>query len=463
MGILQKLGLRQDAPSKRADGWKNALTGVGTLTHDKREHSHFELDLISYEEARKLYRGDDLAARIVNKLPEEMMREGYSLTIENSEGEPNKDLENAVLAQWEDLEVMGGIETVLGYQRAYGGGAIYLSVSDTSSLFDEPLSPERVIDLVQLITLEPEEIFPHTWQNDLREPNFGKPIIYQITPLSPGVGEGAPFGSAFVHTTRVIPFDGIRVSRSQASITNGWGDSIFNRINRVLRDFHMSWDAAGVLVQEFAQAVVKIKGLAELMALDKDDIVKKRIEAMQLSKSVLRAILMDAEEEYERQTTPITGLPDMLRQFMTRLAVAADMPVTVLFGISPAGLNATGESDIRTWYDRVKSKQEKTVVPVLMQITKLILATMGISDAVIKIEPNELWQQTEKEKAEARKLQAETDNLYINNFVLGPDEVAENRFGGKEFSFETSLDFDNRVNPEPPPPVEPKVNAPKAA
>lgn len=57
-----------------------------------------------------------------------------------------------------------------------------------------------------------------------------------------------------------------------------------------------------------------------------------------------------------------------------------------------------------------------------------------------------LWQDTEKEKAELRKIQADIDAIYLSNQVLLPEEVALNRFGSGSFSSETTIDIENRRN-----------------
>jgi phage-related protein (TIGR01555 family) len=227
----------------------------------------------------------------------------------------------------------------------------------------------------------------------------------------------------------------------------------------VLRDFHVSWSAAAQLLNDFSQAVFKIKGLADLIAQNDSAGLLTRMRAVDMSRSVARAIVIDADgEEFERKQTPINGLPELLELFLTRLAAAADMPRTLLSGDSPGGLNATGESDIRLFYDRVKSAQRTILAPAIKRISTLIMASMGVAepeDWSIKFHP--LWQTSEKEQAETRYIQAQCDEKYINTGVLSAEEVAVNRFGGDEWSGETVIDAKERaaldVAPEPPPTV----------
>src|SRR4029077_19739346 len=91
----------------------------------------------------------------------------------------------------------------------------------------------------------------------------------------------------------------------------------------------------------------------------------------------------------------------------------AEMPVTLLYGRSPAGMNATGESDIRGWYDSVSDAQHDTLKPRLTRlITLLFLAKDGPTQGRVPdrwcLEFNPLWQPTDKELADTKKIKADT-------------------------------------------------------
>ena len=135
----------------------------------------------------------------------------------------------------------------------------------------------------------------------------------------------------------------------------------------------------------------------------------------------------------------------MFDRFEAMVAAAADMPITVLFGRSPAGMNATGESDTRNWYDSIASDRRLYTAPQVERGVKLLTLskdgpTGGKEPQDWRIVWNPLWQMSDTEKAGIRKTQAETDNIYLSNQVLDPREVTQSRFGGTEYSTETKLD-----------------------
>lgn len=419
----------------------NALTGLGAIGTDKRLSAYHKANPVSPDQAQDWWRGNDIAARIIETVPNEGLRQGFTFKCDD------KDLSEKVQTRWEELGVSEFLWRAWTFERAYGGGAGLLGANDGASSLMEPLDIERVSKFDFITSLEPIEVVPFQWYTDPTNPKFGKPSIYTINPISTG-GTAATGKTSYVHESRLVIFPGIQVSRRQLSNISGWGDSILTRIEPVLRDFNVTWESAAVLLVDFSQAVFKMKDLAEIVGMDRDEAFKNRMKAVDLGRSVLRAMVIDAEEEFERKSTTLTGLPELLDRFSTRLAAAADMPLTLLMGQSPAGLNATGASDIRFFYDRVKAAQNQKVRPAVEYITRLILNTMGGEPDNWSIEFNPLWQPTDKEKADTRLVQAQADQIYISNGVVSADEVALSRFGGDEYSLETVVDFEARAELE---------------
>ncbi|MDR0067321.1 DUF1073 domain-containing protein, partial [Acinetobacter sp. 11520] len=68
--------------------------------------------------------------------------------------------------------------------------------------------------------------------------------------------------------------------------------------------------------------------------------------------------LMDADDTYEAHQYNFSGLDNILLQFGQQISGATGIPLVRLFGQSPAGLNATGESDLANYYDNINQQQE---------------------------------------------------------------------------------------------------------
>jgi phage-related protein (TIGR01555 family) len=519
----------------RADGWKSFVTALGTRSRDKRQSYWFTPDLSSRAEQEALWRGNVMAAKAVEKLPKEGMRKGFDIKISSltaakptdlktddfPPGQPGatpfappapkqpkpikkednkaQEITRKLMNRWVELDGYTNFKKAWEYQRAFGGAVILLGLNDGNTDMSKELDESAIQSLDWINTFTCTEMIAERYYADPRQPKYGKVAVYRIQPavvsgpqaisgnwtgtqseqlnksgFGGGFGGNYALNNFLIHESRLITWQGIFVSQVQTRQQNGWGDSIFNRVGPVLRDYGVSWDAAATLLQDFSQAVYKMKGLLELVASGNTDELKKRLDLLDMSRSVVRAILLDAEgEDFERKVTPLTGLPELLEKFMLALASAFDMPVSLLMGQAPAGLNATGDSDIHNWYDDVSSVVEHDLTPKLTQFFRLMmLAKNGPTNGVVPdqwcIEHKPLWQLDDLQTATLRKTQADTDHIYITDGVVTPEEIAASRFGGEKYSTETQIDFDGREemakeaesNPPEPIPTNPVPEKP---
>ena len=463
-GVTGNPNGRPKETEARGDGWESALGGLGVTGVDKREEFAHCTKHVTNDYARDLWRGNDLAATIIEKIPEDMVREGCRMVINDSEFTDKQNLQEDIEMFWSEIGLLTDLQKGLEFERAYGGGAIMIGAMDSGTM-EEPLDPERVGEIGFLTVLEPREIQPHEFYVDPEQPKFGKPSTYQVTPIVKGHSREAKElpTTKLIHETRLIVFPGIVVSRHQDTVNYGFGDSILNRVHNVIRDFDIGWSAAALLLSDFSFPLYKMKGLALAIAKDGDKTLRNRLKALELARTVARTTIVDAEEDYERKTTNITGLPELLEQFKSRVSAAAKMPQTMLFGNSPGGLNATGESDIRMYYDRVNAMRKRKLIPAMKYVTRLWLLGRRTKIQVPEkwaIQCGSLWQPTQKEQAETNETQAKADAIYMDRGVVSADEIRTSRFGGAEFSVETQIDTKGRaemralerapsVNPDP--------------
>lgn len=453
--IIKRAGIAAKRALQHADGWVNALTGLGYLGRDKTLGAKFIADTLTDEDAEEIYRGDDMAATIVDRTPDEMLRQGYGVkvTLPDQSDEAIAEVERAIKSKLDDLGAVRKLNKALKYERAYGGGAILIGAddgrTDIASL-REPLKTEALRSIKWLTVLRKRELIPVAWQDDPTAKDYGEPSIYRIQPdvISGESGEAAKYNQVEIHASRFILFKGIEVSRRQILENQGWGDSILVRCNRVISQFNQSWGGAAILLADFAQAVIKIKGLAELLAANDCDAVQNRAAGVDLARSIARAIIIDADEEYERKATPITGMPDMLDRFAVRLSAAARMPVSLLMRQAPAGLNATGDSDIRFYYDDVAAEREDKLRPAFEYLIKIVLLTkegptQGIEPMTWEVVFPSLWQPTETQMSEIRLKTAQADALWLDHDVFSAEECASH-FGGPVFSPNIIIDTKTR-------------------
>ena len=429
---------------RRSDNYRNQVSGLGTF-RDRSQHTYFEVDPLPFDICMNIWRGDDMASRAVELLPKEARRKGYDLVIPDYPD--GKDLSEAVRMKLDTLGADQYLQTAGEYERGYGGGAVLLGVNDGTDDLTEPLNLKNIISLDYLTVFEPRELLPLYGYADPRQPKYGQPEIYQLVSRSVLPSHSGKYAAVTmqIHESRLLVFPGLRVSRYQVmSINGGWGDGILVRMWRILRAFNEIYGHVEHLVGDFAQAVYKLKGLYESLAEDDDTTFYKRMQAMDMGRSTIRALVLDAEDSFERKATPMTGIPEVMREFCIRLAGAADTPMFRLFGTMMPGLNATGEGEIAMWDDRVASYQQDKISPPLRRLIEIcmFLELQGKNLPEkwdIKFRP--LRQPTEKDIAAAHFAQAQADNLEVQAGISSPEEIAVSRHGGAEYSYDTHIDF----------------------
>jgi len=438
----------------RLDGWQNVLTGLGDANRDKRLATSFGYaTILSSNELDQLYHGDDVIARICDRPADEMTRQGIRL---QHDGEPEDG--KAIMQALDDLEAMERVAEAVAWARLHGGSIILLGAEDGGSPA-MPLREDqiRTFDWLTVLDRWEVQVRSHYVRRDAKK--YGLPEFYSITSSVVGT-DGLPYGT-IVHESRILRFDGVRTSRRERIRNAGWARGVVERIYPVVRDFAAAYGGMAHLLQDFSQAVFTIKGLANMIAQDQDELVLRRLALLDMARSVARAVPIDEGENLERKATPVAGLPELLDRMGERLSVATDMPVSILMGRAPAGLSATGESDIRLWYDKLKSEQQTMLRRPLNRIVKLTMLakagpTKGAELDNWSIAFNPLWQQDETEMVAMRKAQAEADAINIGQGVLHPEEVRQSRFGGDCWSPETQLDpkydeMDALLDAPPPP------------
>lgn len=417
----------------RRDGWENAQTGLGTA-RDKATYGTFAAGFVlSHGEVASLYQHDDLAATMINARPEEMLRAGYDLKIGDDGSELVEDLQADAELLDVDARMLEGM--IWG---ALFGGALVIVGADDGQHPTMPLNEERVRAVHFLSVIDRRWLSVARRYSNPLAPKFGEPEIYMIThPESTHL--------SWVHESRCVRFEGPLTDATTKRALDSWTVSSLQRPYNALRSFAAAYAGVDHLMTDASQGVFKLENLMDQIANNKEAL-QTRMQLLDMSRSVCRAVLVDASsgEDFTRVATSFAGIPDVLDRYMYRLAAAAGMPVTRLFGRSPAGMNATGESDDRNWYDSVKSDQRKILAPRLRRLYRLLTRARGADPEGIEVAFRPLWEPTATERATLEKTVAERDAIYIQALVWRPEEVAIARSRGHLTAEQTEIDVDER-------------------
>lgn len=182
------------------------------------------------------------------------------------------------------------------------------------------------------------------------------------------------------------------------------------------------------LVNNFSITALKTN-MAQVLQGDCDGSdVFARADLFTLTRSNRGLMLLDKEsEELDQVNTPLSGLHELQAQALEQLCVVSRQPSVILTGVSPSGLNASSDGEIRAFYDWIASQQNAFWRHPLEICIKLIMLDLwGEIDESITFEFNPLWQISAKEESEIRNNNANAAAIYMDRGVLDAEEVREN-------------------------------------
>jgi len=400
------------------DGLENVVAGLGT-SHDKRAYGTWALPpVLTRQHLENMYRGSWLAKRIVNTVADDMTREWVHFLFDDMKDTDRQPFQIEEAAK--KLGVQTKVNEALRWARLYGGSVILLGLDDIKEPEDwkRPYRIEtakkgclrymRVLDRWRISAGQ-------SLTDDISDENFGLPEFYTIAD-----------SSTIVHHSRVIRFNGQKLPYFAWTTNAMWDDSELQHVLDSLMNCDLSTQAVATMLYESNVDVIKSPQITNLLATkDGESKVLKRFQVAAMMKSFNRTLLLDGQEEYEKKSNTFANLHDIMERFAIDVCGAAEIPMMRLFGQSAPGLNATGESDLANYYDKVGADQEATLRPNLDRIFHLVCcSTLGSVPKNFRLEFNDLWQLPEKDRAVVEKAQAERDKIYTDMGVIDVGLIA---------------------------------------
>jgi phage-related protein (TIGR01555 family) len=152
-----------------------------------------------------------------------------------------------------------------------------------------------------------------------------------------------------------------------------------------------------------------------------------RIGAFLVGRDNKGLMMVDQEtEDLTNVSAPLGTLDHLQAQSQEQMASVSQLPLIWLLGITPTGLNATAEPEIRVFYDRIQATQEQVFGPNLTKVLEILqLNEFGSIDPAITFEFVPLWQLDAAGMAAVQKTKADTDAVYMADGVIAPEEVRD--------------------------------------
>jgi len=444
-----------EQPEVRDDSWVNVSLGYGTSFDKVQAGDFFPSWILSDQRLSALYYGDAIAAKIVNVVPDQLFRRGYCL-----KSEANQDQADALQKGLDALGFNRELKSAIRWARLYGGSLILLGVNDGQDL-TLPLIPERSTGLQFIQTADRRYATVNRYYDNFSQFVFSvafEPEIYQVASLVGGV--------TYFNESRALRFEGEPVDPVKSRELAGWTLSVLQRPYDRLREFMTAVGSTTALLSDASQAVFKLKDLWKQVVGKGVKALQDRMRMVDLTRSSSRSILLDADgESFERVATSFAGLPELLDRYMQFLSATCDIPVSILFGRAAAGMNATGDLDVRMFYDKIASYGDTEITPLILKAISVM--NMPIPEDLC-VEWLPLWEPSDKEQADTELVEAQTCKTEAEEYaawiaagVLFPEEVALAEFsdatnGEVEIDVvarkaSLSAEIDLALNPPPAP------------
>ena len=192
--------------------------------------------------------------------------------------------------------------------------------------------------------------------------------------------------------------------------------------------FQANRDSVNRLMDKFSQLVFKTAmtdlitgGASDMSAL----LARLQIMAQNRSNDGVIAVDKDAEDILKVET-PISGITDVPRQSLEFVAAINRTPVVKLLGISPSGFNATGESDLRNYYDHILSQQEAVLRPALQRVLEVVQVSLfGEVDRKLGFSFCSLSEEDENAKAVTQATRINNLMALLDRDVISPEEARQ--------------------------------------
>lgn len=359
-----------------------------------------------------MYRGSWLAGVAIDCVADDMTRAGVDFLTELDDSDE-------IETEATRLNVWPQLGHAIRWGRLYGGGLAVHMVDGQdfrTPLRTESIGPDQYKGLTVLDRWMVEPVLDDLI-TDLG-PDLGLPKYYRVLANAPAMR------GQTIHFSRVaVRHVGIPLPYQQALTENLWGESVLERLHDRMVAYDSTSTGAAQLVFKAHLRTLKVDGLRDIVAAGGAAMngLLAYTENMRRYQSIEGMSLVDKDDEFDTQVHgAFSGLDDIMMQFAMQLSGALQVPLTRLLGQSPAGMNATGESDMRNYYDGISQRQNSEMHGGVTTTYRCIAASKGVTlPDNFSIGFSSLWQMSPPEKADVAQKGGDAVGGALTNGIIG--------------------------------------------
>ena len=356
--VMKQAGFKK---KKLADGLENFVSGLGG-EKDKSTHNiwTFANKNANYRELMNRYREDWVSQKVCSIVPQDMTRKWRHIDTEEGRKADKK------------FRIRKLFREAYQWARLYGTSFVLLDIKHSGRL-DTPLRLDnlkkgciksmRVVDRSRMWASGPIVL-------DALSPHYGLPEFYTLSGYS---GQ--------IHHSRFVRFEGTELPLFEFQRNMWYSDSVLIPLLKTIDQFYTTAAAAANLAQEATIDVVSVAGFQSLLTNPEGEAaVLKRFRLMKQAKSLYNVLILDDTEKYDTKSIALSGVKDLIWEYLKIVAAAVGIPATRFLSASPDGMNATGESDLVNYIDLLTGLQTSIFEPRLDVFDTLLQAHFGIEE-----------------------------------------------------------------------------------
>lgn len=344
----------------------------------------------------------------------ELTREWIKFTSKQDDDTDTSEKIKGIEAEFKRLNVRGVFQRAAEQDCYFGRAQIFIGIRGADRSTPLILDPRTVPvgSLERIAAIEAMWTTPTTYNTiDPAAADFYNPAMWFM------LGQQVHASRLMTVVTRPLPdmlkpafnFGGMSLSQLAEPYVDNW-----LRTRQSVAD----------LIDNFSTTVLKTSMDQILQGDDDGGELMNRADLFTATRSNKGLMLLDMErEDLVQINTPLSGLHELQAQSQEHMCSVSRMPAIVLTGISPSGLNASSDGEIRIFYDWIAAQQEAYWREPAETILKVVqLSLYGEIDPDIGIEFVPLYQMTPAEQAEIRAKDGATGCAYIAAGVIDPSE-----------------------------------------
>jgi phage-related protein (TIGR01555 family) len=349
------------------DAFSNPLARLGANTPNLLEGTDYPMTRLTqnFQLMNSLYRSHWIIRKIIDCIPEDMVKNWISIQTQ-MEPEDIKRFDKLQRTTRIQRDILQGLK--LG--RLYGGAGAVIIIEGHEDILDQSLDYDTIMpgSFKGLIVSDRwTGITPGSdLITDVTSPDFELPEYYEWS---------TDEFTVKVHHSRILRFTGREMPSLERYAEQQWGASeveiVFDELKK--RD-NTSWNIAQLIFLANLR-VLKMSDLGEVLSVGDENSQKELYDTVQAQNwlmSNMGMYILNKDDDFQTHQYTFSGLNDIYESFMLDVAGAAEIPVTKLFGRSPAGFNATGESDSKNYYETIEQKQTSKLEPVLDKLLPIM-------------------------------------------------------------------------------------------